>query len=146
VRAYYDGENVFMTPSCVIANLTNMNLEYNYFAGTQKPSTILMKYLVRGFGVFLNQTELQDFIGNYNETNIPNPNLLKMKQLNDPIFKSDKPQSCEYITNGSVEVNKFNTNGDVIPFKSSFCEKYWSETNERLKFTKQQTTMKSYVN
>ena len=31
VRCYYDGSNVFLTPSCISEHLTYMNLDYKYF-------------------------------------------------------------------------------------------------------------------
>lgn len=35
VRAYYNGENVYMTPSFVSAHMTLMNIDYKYFAGSK---------------------------------------------------------------------------------------------------------------
>jgi hypothetical protein len=59
VRAYYDGENAYLTPSCISAQLTYMNIDYKYFAGTQSPIEILNKYRLRGFGTWLNNGELK---------------------------------------------------------------------------------------
>ena len=58
VRAYYDGENVYMTPSCISAHMTYMNIDYKYFAGSKDPIEIILKYRMRGFGTFLNKNEL----------------------------------------------------------------------------------------
>lgn len=57
VRAYYNGSNVFMTPSCISAHLTFINIDYKYFAGSRDPIDIINKYRMRGFGTFLNETE-----------------------------------------------------------------------------------------
>lgn len=57
VRTYYDGDNVYMTPSCITAHLTYMNLDYKYFAGTKNPVEIINKYRMRGFGTWLNENE-----------------------------------------------------------------------------------------
>ena len=57
VRAYYDGNNVYMTPSCVSAHLTYMNIDYKYFASTTNPFEIINKYRMRGFGTWLNNSE-----------------------------------------------------------------------------------------
>jgi hypothetical protein len=57
VRGYYDGSNVYLTPSCISAHLTYMNLDYKYFAGTQNPIEIINKYRMRGFGTWLNENE-----------------------------------------------------------------------------------------
>jgi hypothetical protein len=57
VRSFYDGENVYLTPSCVTAHLTYMNLDYKYFAGSRDPIDIINKYRMRGFGTWLNNDE-----------------------------------------------------------------------------------------
>ena len=62
VRAYYDGTNVYMTPSCISAHMTYMNLDYKYFAGSKDPIEIILKYRMRGFGTFLNKKELDKTI------------------------------------------------------------------------------------
>jgi hypothetical protein len=62
VRAYYNGENVFMTPSFITAHLTFMNIDYKYFAGSKDPINIINKYRMRGFGVWLNKNELETYI------------------------------------------------------------------------------------
>jgi hypothetical protein len=68
VRAYYDGSNVYLTPSCISAHLTYMNLDYKYFAGTTNPIEILNKYRMRGFGIWLNESEKKILI-KYSEQN-----------------------------------------------------------------------------
>jgi hypothetical protein len=62
VRAYYDGSNVYMTPSFITAHLTFMNIDYKYFAGSKDPINIINKYRMRGFGVWLNQKEIETYI------------------------------------------------------------------------------------
>jgi hypothetical protein len=57
VRSYYDGLNVYLTPSCISAHLTYMNIDYKYIAGTKDPLDILNKYRLRGFGTWLNHHE-----------------------------------------------------------------------------------------
>jgi hypothetical protein len=57
VRSYYDGSNVYLTPSCITAHLTYMNIDYKYFAGTKNPIEIINKYRMRGFGTWLNEDE-----------------------------------------------------------------------------------------
>jgi hypothetical protein len=58
VRAYYDGNNVYLTPSCISAHMTLMNIDFKYFHGSSAPPKILDKYRMRGFGTFLNSDEL----------------------------------------------------------------------------------------
>jgi hypothetical protein len=62
VRAYYNGENVYMTPSFISAHMTFMNIDYKYFAGSKDPISIINKYRMRGFGCWLNKTELETYI------------------------------------------------------------------------------------
>ena len=62
VRAYYDGENVYMTPSCISSHLTFMNINYKYVCGTKDPIDIINKYRMRGFGTWLNKKEIKLFI------------------------------------------------------------------------------------
>jgi len=58
VRAYYTGKQVYMTPSCISAHLTYMNMNYKYVSGTKDPLEIINKYRMRGFGTYLNKTEI----------------------------------------------------------------------------------------
>ncbi len=62
VRAYYNGDNVYMTPSFVSAHMTFMNIDYKYFAGSKDPINIINKYRMRGFGCWLNKSELETYI------------------------------------------------------------------------------------
>ena len=62
VRAYYDGDNVYMTPSCVTAHLTYMNIDYKYFSGSNDPISIILKNRMRGFGTFLNFKEINQLL------------------------------------------------------------------------------------
>jgi hypothetical protein len=67
VRAYYNGENVYMTPSFITAHMTYMNIDYKYFAGSKDPINIINKYRMRGFGCWLNKNELETYIKYNNE-------------------------------------------------------------------------------
>ena len=62
VRSYYDGNNVYLTPSCISACMTLINIDYKYFAGKRNPIEIINKYRHRGFGIILNQTEIKKFL------------------------------------------------------------------------------------
>jgi hypothetical protein len=58
VRGYYDGNDVYMTTSCVIAHMTLMNIDYKYFTGTKDSYDIILKYALRGgWGLWMNQSE-----------------------------------------------------------------------------------------
>lgn len=62
VRAYYDGETVYMLPSCITAHMTYMNIDYKYFSGHKDPLEIINKYRMRGFGTYLNKNEVKDYV------------------------------------------------------------------------------------
>ena len=57
VRAYYNGNDVKILPTCITAMMTFMNIDYKYFAGTSSPYEIINKYRFRGFGTILNDNE-----------------------------------------------------------------------------------------
>ena len=61
VRAYYDGDNVYMTPSCITAHLTGMHLDIKYVSSVRNPVEIDMKYRARGFSRILSLRELKVF-------------------------------------------------------------------------------------
>jgi hypothetical protein len=81
VRAYYNGENVYMTPSFISAHMTFMNIDYKYFAGSKDPISIINKYRMRGFGCWLNKTELETYIKYNYEMPFWN-NLFQINPLN----------------------------------------------------------------
>ena len=57
VRSYYQGDNVYILPSCVTAMMTGVNIDYKYFAGVRDPIDIINKYRMRGFGILLSDQE-----------------------------------------------------------------------------------------
>jgi hypothetical protein len=62
VRSYYDGNNIYLTPSCITACMTLINIDYKYFAGKTDPIEIINKYRMRGFGTILNKKEITRLI------------------------------------------------------------------------------------
>lgn len=69
VRGYYNGETVYLEPSCITANMTHINIDYKYFASIRDPIEILNKYRSRGFATILNTEEKQHML--YYNTNVP---------------------------------------------------------------------------
>ena len=57
VRGYYDGNQVYLLPSCITAAMTLINLDYKYFAGSKDPIEIVNKYRQRGYSLPLNDSE-----------------------------------------------------------------------------------------
>jgi len=62
VREYYDGNNVYMLPSCISSLMLYVNGDYKYFTGKRGPFEILKKYEGRAFGTVLNKTEQKHLI------------------------------------------------------------------------------------
>ena len=57
VRGLYNGEDVYLLPSCITSMMTFSNIDYKYFAGIRDPIEIINKYRRRGYGFFLNDME-----------------------------------------------------------------------------------------
>jgi hypothetical protein len=118
VRSYYDGNNVYMLPSCVTAMMTNINTDYKYFAGAKDPIEIINKYRTRGFGVYLNDMEKIHLIeysrnvtkwNNLYGINIKNSqtivNVFGYKTLDDKIYKPRRFNSEFYTDYPHVSDN-----------------------------------------
>jgi len=144
VRAYYQGDNVYMTPSCVTAMMTGINVEYKYFAGIRDPVDIINKYNRRGFGIILNTIELEQY-KKFNEKS--EKFKVGPKSVYDPMFatiNTETKKEYEYIRtneeikqiylefNSVVDVTKFNTineNGKINQLKTSFFDFYYDSMN-----------------
>ena len=115
VRAYYQGDNVFMLPSCITAMMTGLNIEYKYFAGIRNPVDIINKYMERGFGVLLNKFEINLMI-EYNK-NLDDTNQLKYKSDadKDVLFGKKNIKNRIYnIENTNLELGKLIENNDDL--------------------------------
>lgn len=111
VRGYFQGDNVYLTPSCISSHLTYINLDYKYFAGSKDPCEIINKYRFRGFGTILNRYEINNYLTftknnqywskEYNLSHISKQStkqLIGFLSINNPVFRKKK----------YVEVVKFN--------------------------------------
>ena len=106
VRAYYDGNNVYLTPSCISAHLTYMNIDYKYMHGNKDPIDILNKNRMRGFGTWLNNNEkklLQLYI-----KEVPFWNNLYTNKIFGPIELNSLIFKPRYYNNISVNNNDIN--------------------------------------
>jgi hypothetical protein len=116
VRAYYDGTTVYMTPSFISAHLTFMNLDYKYFAGSKDPINIINKYRMRGFGTWLNQSEIKACLKYISEV----PFWKKLYNIKKKSFKKClgglivnhtlfKPRTrCEHLINTNIQPANYN--------------------------------------
>jgi hypothetical protein len=139
VRAYYQGDNVYMTPSCVSALKTGINIDYKYFAGLRDPVEIINKYISRGFGVILNKTELTHFVEYNTHSNNPmfveilkdnksGKGLVGPKTINCNIYKTlvyTKGMPIE--TYKTIEHKYITTMTDL---KEYYLKKYKYDTND----------------
>lgn len=136
VRGYYDGTNVYMTPSCVMSHLTYMNLDYNYFAGSQQPIDIVLKYLGRGYGVYLNRSELTYV----NITCAGKPQystaMREQKTISNPLYGGIANAQYTYVNSNAIRTvdgakRVFDDAGNITPFKSWTCDEIWRQVNSR---------------
>ena len=147
VRAYYQGDNVYILPSCITSMMTGLNIEYKYFAGIRNPTEIINKYMGRGFGVILNKFE-RNLMVEYNKSiNIHSDTLLGPKLINNQIYKFDdsyvfnhdmynidkfKNYYHQKNKNSCIDITKMTTinkNGDINKYKKAFVELYYDEIN-----------------
>jgi hypothetical protein len=133
-----------MTPSCVTAMMTGINIEYKYFASIRDPIDIINKYNRRGFGIILNTIELEQY-KKFNEKS--DKFKVGSKSVYDMIFKTIEKEprvNYEYINtideikqiymnyNSVIDVTKFNTiseTGKINQLKTSFFDFYYDSIN-----------------
>ena len=135
VRAYYNGSNVFMTPSFITSQMTFMNIDYKYFAGTRDPIEIINKYRLRGYGTWLSENEIKQYHAYTNEMpywsevlsntkgSIPKSDLFfKPRLWNEASYPDAKyiDTSNRYIENIRPEIQN-NELGDLF---NQLCAKY----------------------
>lgn len=111
VRGYYDGNDVYLLPSCISAANTLINLDYKYFAGTVDPIEIINKYRIRGYSTILNDSEKIKFIKYILSVDkmklmYNNPSIRKQKEIdgilgyfdiNDKFFNPREILSSYYL-------------------------------------------------
>lgn len=89
VRAYYNGQKVYVLPSFITAMMTFTNIDYKYSSGMKDPIEIINKYRFRGFGTILNKRE-KDYTTQYNL----NSNDWKMFYKNNQVIGTNYPIDC----------------------------------------------------
>ena len=109
VRGYYDGTEVYITISALMAFQTNLSPDYRIMFGSKDPADICNKYRMRGYGVLLNKNELAQLV-TYSEKveywrNLYNINkksnnsikkFLSHKRIDDNLFQTRKLNSDHY--------------------------------------------------
>lgn len=135
VRAYYQGNNVHILPSCITSMMTGLNIEYKYFAGVRNPVDIINKYMQRGFGILLNKFEVNLWL-EYNKNPENNTNikydgteqnkkeLTGSKMVSNKIYNLENPVNYNNVITNSADLvkyyKKFNQNSsiDILKMKS----------------------------
>ena len=144
VRGYYDGDNVYLLPSCVSAANTLINLDYKYFAGSIDPIEIINKYRTRGYSTILNDSEKIKFIKyvlSLDKTSMMynNPSLRKQKEIdsilgyfeiNDKFFNPREVLYKYYLNNKPVDLN----------YNSVSLNFQWREENNQIISNKTEST------
>lgn len=120
VRGYYDGDNVYLTPSCISAHLTLMNNDYKYFSGSSNPIEIINKYRMRGFGIWLNENE--KLIYYKYSYNIPFWNNLLFSSIKKSV--SDHIYGCLSLNNKLFKPREYNSGYylDIIPVENDYTK------------------------
>ena len=127
VRSYYDGNNVYLTPSCITAHLTGMHLDIKYVSSVRNPIEIDMKYRSRGFSRVLSIGEsctLHNYCNSIEpwRTFFNKRKILGILDVNQPFFhKNLKTFNNNLITN---TIPAFN-------YIDEICNIYNLEKNER---------------
>jgi len=134
VRAYYDGNNVYMTPLCVSAHLTLMNYDYKYFASAVSPYKIINNYRMRGFGTWLNGNEIIDFLKYSTETPDwcnsykSSGSLRGSLNLDNKIFQPRLYNAHLYYEHTPVTDNGYkNYKGKEIATKNEYFDEYYNK-------------------
>ena len=140
VRAYYTDNNVYILPSCIGAMMTNMNIDYKYFAGIRDPYQIVIKYMKRGFGVILNKDELKQLEEHIKKNNL-SMDYFGPKEVYSSIFTNfENKKEYKYVEthdnikkyynefNKTIDSTQFNTisnNGNINTCIKSFIDFYY---------------------
>jgi len=121
VRGYYNGTNVYILPTCATAMLTGINIDYKYFASIRSPVEIINKYIMRGYGILLNDKERNE-VYEFNKLNLKDikeyHNITSLN-INNKIFKpmvNFNNFSPDIYNNINLDGKKFNSFTDLSEY------------------------------
>ncbi|VVU94716.1 hypothetical protein CPAV1605_441 [seawater metagenome] len=148
VRGYYNGDNVYLLPSCISAHMTFINMDYKYFAGSKDPIEIINKYRMRGFGTILNDEEkihLIDYSSqivkwkNLYNVDIKNEDSVKKmlghlgydhKIYKPRLFNSDEYHECNPVDDKYNDINFISYINNTAEFRGELNRLYnYNENN-----------------
>lgn len=134
VRGFYDGTNVYMTASCVYSHLTYMNIDYKYFACAQQPLEIILKYMNRGYGLYLSEHEIVSL-----QAISQKPDIVQQKTITDAsglVTNGVKPNITVIPYNSITDFpthsfyTAYDADGNVNGFNSHVCKDIWHKVNK----------------
>ena len=99
VRGYFNGESVYLLPSCISALMTYVNIDYKYFAGMKDEIDIINKYRTRGFGIMLNKKEKSNVI-KYNSKISKWKSMFSINQRDPKLFFGPKTLNSDIYKPG----------------------------------------------
>jgi hypothetical protein len=142
VRGYYNGDNVYLLPSCISAHMTFINMDYKYFAGAKDPIEIINKYRMRGFGTILNDQEklhLVDYSSqipkwkNLYSVDVKNPESVKKMfghlgydhRIYKPrLFNSENYHDCNPVSDNYNDINFIQYITNINDYKTELARLY----------------------
>lgn len=111
VRAYYDGTNIYMTPSCITSMNTLYSPDYRYFVSKKAPQQLWDKYWKRGWGCFYNTNELLSYSMYMSSGEIDSVGDLLKEKL--------QPNEIKYNNNYDIVAGVIDHCGNITPFNGS---------------------------
>lgn len=161
VRGLYNGKNVYLTPSCISAHMTYMNIDYKYICGTKDPIEIINKNRMRGFGTWLNACERKLFVKysreipfwnnlytvDSNTTEIEaNKQILGPLSLNHKMFRPRLYNIDEYLDNSMYVDTTNRYNDSVLPQTICDYNLYYNVSNNNKNAQNNKTTIQDKIN
>ena len=125
VRAYYNG-NAYVLPSCISAHLTYMNIDFKYMFGSTDIIEIFNKNRLRGFGIWLNKTEI-DMIHKYYKNICYKKNMMDIKGYfggNISLFGEPIKYSIVNINNNKYKMNNLKQYPDNLSYVEILKKRY----------------------
>lgn len=130
VRGYYNGENVYLLPSCISAHMTYWNMDAKYFAGKKSPYEIINRRRLRGFGTFLNKNEIKDW-ANYSKNQVFWQNIYKISDnlqriplgtipIGNPLYQP-RLVNADFYIHDSIQVDEQNLYCNIKNLKYTKC-------------------------
>ena len=165
VRAFYNGDKVYLLPSTISAFMTMTNIDYKYYSGSNPACEINLKNNQRGYSVVLNDSEkirLIDYCSRlpkwkkimklnvHNKQNINN--ILEVKDISNNYYKPRWINFDLYELCDPVDHNYSNVINTMVHTKKDLANEYklrfgYDQTESTINFLNYKTiNEKGYIN